>query len=158
MPAQARALVELMRSSSVSGIWTTPQCSCGLWEMTVIHGMLESWRVLCWWKKSPCLCCAFQDECTRWITPNVGCSAARRCKDGSEEEEKSEGSGEITGLLCWAAAFKVKVIKAQCKIAGAGTCRLTWVTISTILGRGTAEVCRRKNRLVFWKVWFWAGK
>lgn len=30
---------------------------------------------------------------------NVGCSAARSCKDGSEEEERSEGSGEITGLL-----------------------------------------------------------
>lgn len=67
-------------------------------------------------KEKSCLCCAFQDECTIWITPNVGCSAAKTCKDGSEEEEKSEGSGEITGLLCWAATLKVKVIKAELKL------------------------------------------
>lgn len=90
-------------------------------------------------EKSPCLCCAFQDECVRWITPNVGCSEARRCREGSEEEKKCEGSGEITGLLWWAVTFKVKVIKAECKIAEAGTCRPTWVTISTILTRRTAE-------------------
>lgn len=41
MSAQARELVELMRSSSVSGIRATPQCSRGLWEMILIDGVLE---------------------------------------------------------------------------------------------------------------------
>lgn len=30
---------------------------------------------------------------------NVGCSAAKGCKDGSEKKERSEGSGEIRGRL-----------------------------------------------------------
>lgn len=30
---------------------------------------------------------------------NVGCGVAGRCKDSCEEEERSEGSGEITGPL-----------------------------------------------------------
>jgi len=41
MSAQARELVELMRSSSVSGIWATCQCSHGLWELTEIGGMID---------------------------------------------------------------------------------------------------------------------
>lgn len=36
---------------------------------------------------------------------NVGCGVAGGCKDSCEEEERSEGSGEITGPLRRAAAF-----------------------------------------------------
>lgn len=46
---------------------------------------------------------------------------ARSFKDGSEEEQRFESSGKITGLVSLTAAFKVEVIKVEGKIAGAGT-------------------------------------